>query len=407
MSGFSVAACTVAIADRLHNLIGDAVPGARVTTLNPGSDALRTGDPFVNLYLFRTVRNPYVSNNDLPTRGPLGGAQASPVLKLDLDYMISFFGDDAKLDPQRLLGLVVGGLNAYPYIPREMVRAAIATTPWLGGTGDGAAEAPRDEILVTPMSLAPDAMARLWSEFVDVPYQLTQLYTATPIAIEVPLPVQPVLPVRRIGLRALPSRSLAILGLVNAADPDLPLAGGGTLAVRAADPRQPGLGVLLNGIAATGVTVGVDGGGWPALLVPLTTAQPAPLAAGPLTVTLVRTGADGGIAAQSPARSTHIIPGLASAPALSADGKAAVVTLALPVPVEAAAAMLLFPRGQAGRSWRIDCLPRATPGVTLTAPLAGVAPGAYLLSVEIDGVASLLDWGEQGYSGPILTIGGG
>ncbi|WP_163362296.1 Pvc16 family protein, partial [Escherichia coli] len=91
-------------------------PGARVTTLNPGSEALRTGDPFVNLYLFRTTRNGFVSNNDLPTRGPLGRAKNSPVLKPDLDYMITFFGDDARLDPQRLLGLVAGGLNAEPYI---------------------------------------------------------------------------------------------------------------------------------------------------------------------------------------------------------------------------------------------------------------------------------------------------
>src|SRR5437660_8581895 len=107
--------------------------------------------------------------------------------------MITFFGDDARLDPQRLLGLVAGGLNAEPYIPRDMLRSAIATTPWLGG---GDQELPREEIVVTPLNMAPDAMARLWSEFVNVPYQLTQLYTAMPIAIEYKLPVEPVLPVR-------------------------------------------------------------------------------------------------------------------------------------------------------------------------------------------------------------------
>jgi Pvc16 N-terminal domain len=237
-SSFSIAACTVAIADRLHMFIGDAVPGARVTTLNPGSEALRTGDPFVNLYLFRTTRNGFVSNNDLPTRGPLGGAKNSPVLKLDLDYMITFFGDDARLDPQRLLGLVAGGLNAEPYIPRDMLRAAVASTPWLSGGGDGSQELPRDEIVVTPLNMAPDAMARLWSEFVNVPYQLTQLYTAMPIAIEYRLPVQPVLPVRRIGLRALPSRSIVIIDLVDAANPDLPISGGCTLAIRTPNPAR-------------------------------------------------------------------------------------------------------------------------------------------------------------------------
>ena len=101
--------------------------------------------------------------------------------KLDLDYMITFFGDDAKLDPQRLLGLVVGGLNAEPLITRNALRSAITTMPQLAGAGDPAL--PREEVRIMPLDLPPDAMARLWSQFVHVPYQLTQLYTATPVTL--------------------------------------------------------------------------------------------------------------------------------------------------------------------------------------------------------------------------------
>ncbi|HWU94724.1 MAG TPA: Pvc16 family protein [Sphingomonas sp.] len=404
-SSFSIAACTVAIADRLHMFIGDAVPGARVTTLNPGSDALRTGDPFVNLYLFRTTRNGFVSNNDLPTRGPLGAAKNSPVLKLDLDYMITFFGDDARLDPQRLLGLVAGGLNAEPYVPRDMLRSAVATTPWLAGGGDQ--ELPREEIVVTPLNMAPDAMARLWSEFVNVPYQLTQLYTATPIAIEYKLPVEPVLPVRRIGLRAVPSRAIAITNVVNAADPDLPIVGGGTLAVRIPDPAQPGLSVLLNGVAAKDVTSGFDGQGYAALLLPLTSAQPAPLATGALTVKVVKYGPDGkAIEAESPAFAANIVPGFAAPPAVSADGKQLDFTLALPVAAQAHAVALLYARGVKSTSYKLRCQPRADAGTALAAPLANVSAGEYLVSIEIEGVASLLDWKDGLYTGPLVKVGG-
>ena len=227
-AGFAVAAATVALSDRLHVLIGDAVPGARVTTLNPGDESLRSGDPIVNLFLFRSARNGFVSNNDLPTRSAAGQPLASPVMRLDLDYMISFFGNNTKLDPQRLLGLVVGGLNAEPYIKRNALRATIATTPWLGGSPDP--ELPMEEIRVTPLNMPPDAMARLWSEFVHVPYQLTQLYTVTSVPLVTMLPVEPVLPVRRIGLRAVPSRRIVITSIVNAADPELPLQGGGQMA---------------------------------------------------------------------------------------------------------------------------------------------------------------------------------
>jgi hypothetical protein len=195
-TGFAVAAATVTLADRLHLLIGDAVPGARVTTLNPGSESLRGGDPIVNLFLFRSARNGPVSNNDL-TRGAGGQPQASPVMKLDLDYMISFFGDDAKLDPQRLLGLVVGGLNAEPSITQDALRATIATTPWLGSSPDP--ELPVEALRITPLDMPPDAMARVWSGFVRAPYQLTQFYTMSPVSlVTTVLPVEPVLPVRRI-----------------------------------------------------------------------------------------------------------------------------------------------------------------------------------------------------------------
>ncbi|MGK6355777.1 Pvc16 family protein [Sphingomonas sp. DT-207] len=401
-SGFPIAAATVAFADRLHLLIGDSVPGARVTTLNPSSESLRSGDPIVNLYLFRTVRNGFVSNDDLPTRGAAGKPLASPTLKLDLDYMITFFGDDAKLDPQRLLGLVAGGLNAQPYIAPDMLRSAIASTPWLGAAGGS--DPPCTRISVAPLNMPPDAMARLWSEFVNVPYQLTQLYTATPVTLEVTLPVEPVLPVRRIGLRAVPSRAIAILSLVNATDPSLPPLAGGLMGIRLVNPGQPDLIVRLNGIVAEGVKAGFDADGFAVLLVDLSERQSAPLAVGPLTVQVIRTGADGaGIVAESQIVTTAIVPAFAQPPAV--DKGQLVMIMALPVAPEAAAVVLLFPRGASKLpSRRIPCLPRTAPSASLTAPLAGVPAGRYLISVEVDGVATLLDFSGEAYTGPVVDV---
>jgi Pvc16 N-terminal domain len=401
-SNFSVAAVTVAFADRLHVLIGDSVSGARVTTLNPSSESLRGGDPIVNLYLFRTARNGFVSNNDLPTRSAFGKPLASPVLKLDLDYMITFFGDDAKLDPQRLLGLVVGGLNAEPYLKNDVLRSAIVTTPWLGGGGDP--ELPSEQIRIAPLNMPPDAMARLWSEFVNVPYQLTQLYTATPVALETVLPVQPVLPVRRIGMGARPSRTIVIVGIVNAADPSLPLVAGGQMGIRLVNPKQPDLAVYLNGVAAQGVKPGFDADGFAVLLVDLDASQRAPLAAGPLSLQVIRTKTDGaGIVSESDIVQTAIVPAFATPPTI-ANGQLT-TSMALPVAPEAAAAALLFPRGAPTRpSHRIPCAPRTAISTTLVAPLAGVAAGRYLVSVEIDGVATLLDFTGQAYTGPIVDV---
>jgi hypothetical protein len=403
-SNFPVAAVTVAFADRLHVLIGNSISGARVTTLNPSAESLRGGDPIVNLYLFRTTRNGFVSNNDLPTRGALGQPLASPVLKLDLDYMITFFGDDAKLDPQRLLGLVAGGLNAEPYIKRDALRSAITTTPWLGGGGDP--ELPSEQIRVTPLDMPPDAMARLWSEFVNVPYQLTQLYTATPVTLVTVMPVEPVLPVRRIGLRAVPSRTIAITAIANATDPSLPLVGGGQMGIRLVNPGQPDLIVYLNGVVAQGVKPGFDADGFAVLLVDLTASQSAPLPAGPLAVQVVRTRPDGiGIVSESEIVQTSILPAFAVPPTIENGQLAA--SMALPVAPDATAAALLFPRGAPGQARRIPCAPRTAISTRLVAPLAGVPAGKYLVNVEIDGVPALLDFSGEAYTGPIVDVAAG
>ena len=189
-SGLAIAATTIAFADRLHSLIGEAVPGARVTMLDPSSESLRSGDAIVNLYLFRTVRDAGTFNRDLPTRAAEGRPIAAPPLMLQLNYMISFFGDDARLNSQRLLALVAGGLNSAPLLYGADVLAAAAATPWLGAS----AAAAGDQLRIVPMDLSPEAMAQIWSDFVQAPYRLSTFYTVGPVALEERLLVLPVRP---------------------------------------------------------------------------------------------------------------------------------------------------------------------------------------------------------------------
>jgi hypothetical protein len=260
-----------------------------------------------------------------------------------------------------------------------------------------------EAIRVTPLNMPPDAMARLWSEFVQVPYQLTQLYTVTPVSLVTVLPVAPVLPVRRIGMRGMPSSNIAIISVVNAADPELPLQGGGKMAIRLVNPGQPGLTVKLNGVAAQGVTAGFDADGFAALLVDLSAGQPASLAAGPLSVQVTRVAQAKGLVGESQIVHSSIVPSFAQPPAV-ANGQL-LATMTLPVRRESAAAVQLFPRGAPQLPSRsILCQPRAAPSSSLAAPLTGVPAGKYLVSVEIDGVATLLEFSGEAYTGPIVDV---
>ncbi len=403
-NSLAVATVTAALANHLARIVGEGpsggVPGARVTTLNPGSAALRDGDPLVNLYLFRVARNGFVSNRDLPNRAADGRGLKAPTIALDLDYMVTVFGDDARLEPQVLLGAVVAWLNAEPSLDRALIQATIAHTPWLAGSNLGEGTEP---VRIAPMSLAPDVMARLWSEFVNVPYQLTVLYTLSVVELDVPLATHPALPVRRIGLDVQPSGPIPVRGLVNAEHPDLPLVAGGVLAVRLANPGQPGLDVRLNGAVATGVTAGRDGLGHAALLVPLTAAQPG-LSAGPLSVQVRLTAPDGKTLAMSPPLSAPLHPTIVR---LDHDAKAATVTacLVLPIPAGQAAALLLFPvAGQGAPSRRIALPASETATDSPAFPVPDQPSGRYLAMIETDGLQSLLDYQGGTYVGPVVEI---
>jgi hypothetical protein len=182
-NGLAIATVTAAFANLLTRLIAEPgaalVPGARVTTLHPGAAALLEGGPLVNLHLFRVGQNSFVRNRP-PTHAADGRPLASPSAVLDLDYMLTFFGNEAELEAQRLLGNVIAGLNAEPILDRTLVQNTIAQTSSLAGSTLGDQPTP---IRIVAMDLPPEVMARLWSGFVNAPFHLTVFYTASAVEL--------------------------------------------------------------------------------------------------------------------------------------------------------------------------------------------------------------------------------
>lgn len=215
---------------------------------------------------------------------------------------------------------------------------------------------------------------------------------------------------RRLGKSApaQPPKTVEIEGIVNASDPGLPLISGGLMAVRLPNPNTSSLVVQLNRVIATEVRAGVDAEGCPALLVNLDSSQPCQLLAGSLAVRVIRTLAGGtGVAGESQSFEVQILPGLASPPVVDLPARQVRVEMALPVLPASSASILLIPTGPAaGRSRRIPCLPLGAPETVLTSSISEVDPGTYLLSVAIDGVASLLDVTSGEYSGPLVSVPG-
>lgn len=273
MSNFrSVAAVTATLQSVLQSAVQGDVSGATVTTVRPGEGASAnlpgTG---INLYLYQVGQNPYRSNDDLPTRRAAGDAMVRPAAALDLYYLMSFYGDDLKLEPQRLLGSALGFLHAQPQLTRAQIQAAVsdASKPFLAGA-DLASQP--DVIRLAPTGLTLDELSRLWSVFLQTPYVLSTTFRASTVLLERPVSARPALPAQGFRVAGFPLRKPAVTAIVSQAGAGAPIVAGSTLVVQGGDFSGDGLFVDIDGAPAA-----IAGSAADQIVVPL----PATLKAGP------------------------------------------------------------------------------------------------------------------------------
>ena len=176
----------------LSEAIAAGLPGsvesATVTTLRPealaGTDTAARG---INVYLFRAVPNGAAWAVQLPARNSAGEPVAQPAQAVDLQYLLTFSGDDAALEPQRLLGLAAATLAVQPVLSRETIRrtireAAAADSKTWQRYADLGEQPEMVRLSMLPMSV--EELSRLWSMMSSTPYRLSLVYQATVVLIE-------------------------------------------------------------------------------------------------------------------------------------------------------------------------------------------------------------------------------
>jgi Pvc16 N-terminal domain len=170
----AIAAITQAIRQRLQaalNRAGDL--GGEVRTERPDK-MTDTGAPVVNLYLYQLNLNPFMRNNDIEPevrRGPVSGTGVYPVaaeqvrvwrVPLKLLYLLSFYGDERTLVPQRLLAVCVAAMHRWPVIDAKAVAAAAAS---LGETPPPDPPEDYENVNVIFSNMSLDDIHRLWTSF--------------------------------------------------------------------------------------------------------------------------------------------------------------------------------------------------------------------------------------------------
>jgi len=408
MSNFlAIATVTATLSRTLTAAVGADVPGATVTTLRPDDSTNGTPGTAVNIYLYQVAPNAALRNADLPTRREDGRILQRPQVALDLQYLLSFHGNEVQLEPQRLLGSVVRTLHTRPTLTRQMIHDTVsdANNPFLASS-NLADEV--ESIKFTPSSLSLEELSKLWSVFFQVPYTLSVAYRASVVLIEPEVTPQEALPVRDRAIYVGPRSRPVIEQILSRSGVDEPAAANRAvlstdeLIIRGRKLRGGNTRVLVEGIEANLREVSDT---------QIVVSLPTRLRAGTQAVQVLHqapTDTPGAPPwrAESDAETFELHPHITSVSLTNAAGtgdeprSGDIVVRVRPEVGKTQRVTLLLderlpPETRPPRHYSFDAPGRTRPtdpetSGSLTIPVRGLLPGRYLVRLRVDGVESSL-----------------
>jgi len=434
MSNFlAIATVTAALSQVLWEAVVPDVSGATVTTLRPNPDggaALPTTG--VNVFLYQITPNAAWHNADLPTRRSNGDLIQKPQAALDLHYLLTFYGDDTLMEPQRVLGSVVRTLHARPVLTRDLIRRTIAKVDFSPFLASSDLADSVEMVKFTPIPLSLEDLSKLWSVYFQTPYNLSVAYQGTVVLIESADSTHSALPVRSRNIYVTPFRQPTIERVRSAAGGDNFILAGSTVVVSGMQLQGDVTRIRVAGIDVTPPAAGVSD-------TEISFALPADLHAGVQGLQVVQLVSIGtppvphlGVESNLAAFVLHPefkkkldnSPDITvSAVVTDPDGfRSATVTVKVsPTVAKKQRATLIMnelipplpPGNEVPRSYSFESLPHnkpADPEVTDTLVFAvkRVKPADYLVRVQVDGADSRLeqsaDVNNPLYIGPKVTI---
>jgi hypothetical protein len=397
----SIAAVTAALSQHLQTAV-NAVPGVGGTTVtNRRPDAPSgTAASRINVFLLQITPNPTFRSADAPCRRLDGSFIQRPRAAVDLQYVLTCYGDDATLVPQLLLGIITSSLHARPTLTRDMIAATLANPQFAFlATSDLGSEVER--VKLTPMPMSLEELSRTWSVLFQTPYALSVAYQASVVFLDHPEDVAAAPAVLSPQVAVQPGRdpridTIEAAGGGSIVDTSVLLLTGQQLRAQQGETR-----VRLTGDGSETVVAG----GAPA----------AGAGANDTSLRLPLTGHSGLRAGIQGVQITHFLPLSAASPTLyplfASDvaawvlhprlltavlGVGSVLDLTLSPPVRAGQAVqveLVGPSGALAFVARLDS--PAADAAAISVPLPGAPAGTWRVRVRVDGAESPLAGAPQ------------
>ncbi|MEG5129434.1 DUF4255 domain-containing protein, partial [Microcoleus sp. ARI1-B5] len=201
----AIATVTATLARLLQSAIQLDVPGAKVTTVRPEANGGKTPEVGVNIYLYQATPNPAWRNYDLRNRRPKGELIKHAQAGLDLFYILTFYGNDIELEPQRLLGSAVRTIVDNPILTPEMIRATLNHSNF-SYLADSTLEQQVERVTIVPSQMNTEELSKIWSVFFQTPYVLSFACQGGAVLIEGNRQSGRALPVRSVQFYTTPSQ---------------------------------------------------------------------------------------------------------------------------------------------------------------------------------------------------------
>ncbi|MCT7983118.1 DUF4255 domain-containing protein [Laspinema sp. A4] len=200
----AIATVTACLQRMLQSSVQLDLDGARVTTVRPNNLGSGTPEKGVNLYMYQVSLNPvWQKNAEVRMRSTRDAGAKKSRTALDLHYILSFYGNETELEPQRLLGSVVKILSDRTTLTRDTIYETLADSSYPYLIDSNLADQ-TEEISFSPMDLSLEDLSKVWSVFFQTPYSISLVYKATVVMIEG----------EESAYRALPVRERALSGVI-------------------------------------------------------------------------------------------------------------------------------------------------------------------------------------------------
>ncbi len=226
----AIATVTATLQRLLQTAVQLDVPGAKVTTVRPEATGGKTPEIGVNIYLYQATPNPAWRNYDLRNRRPKGELIKHAQAGLDLFYIMTFYGNELELEPQRLLGSAVRTIVDNPILTPEMIRATV-NNPDFSYLADSTLEQQIERVTIFPSQMNTEELSKIWSVFFQTPYVLSFACQGGAVLIEGNKQSGRALPIRSVQFYTTPSQPM-VDQVISEAGGNQPIEADSTLMIR-------------------------------------------------------------------------------------------------------------------------------------------------------------------------------